>query len=76
MRWFRGSQPPALVNARATCGRSLVHAKGYSLLELERAGIDERMARSLSIPVDPVRASALGSNVLQLRRFIARRKLG
>jgi ribosomal protein L13E len=73
MKWFRGSQPPALLDPQATCGRSVVQARGYSLLELERAGIDEPAARGLSIPVDPVRASALGSNVLQLRQFLSRR---
>ena len=51
--------------------RSLVQAKGDSVLELERAGIDGPTARRLSIPVDPVRASALGSNVLQLHQFLA-----
>jgi ribosomal protein L13E len=76
MRWFKGSQPHALLDAHATCGRSLVRAGGYSLLELTRAGIDEPTARRLSIPVDPVRASALGSNVMQLRDFLARRGRG
>jgi ribosomal protein L13E len=46
-------------------------AKGYSPLELERAGLTVRRARELGLPVDAERASGVGANVLRLRRLLA-----
>ena len=46
-------------------------AKGYSPLELERAGLTVERARELGIPVDPARTSGVGANVLRLRRQLA-----
>jgi ribosomal protein L13E len=46
-------------------------AKGYSQLELERAGLTITRARELGLPVDPTRASGVGANVLRLRRLLA-----
>ena len=48
-------------------------AKGYSALELERAGLTLAQARELGIPVDPARTSGVGANVLRLRRQLASR---
>jgi len=48
-------------------------AKGYSPLELERAGLTIEKARELGIPVDPARTSGVGANVLRLRRQLASR---
>jgi ribosomal protein L13E len=48
-------------------------AKGYSPLELERAGLTVEQARELDIPVDPARTSGVGANVLRLRRQLALR---
>ena len=48
-------------------------AKGYSALELERAGLTVEQARELGIPVDPARTSGVGANVLRLRRQLASR---
>jgi len=45
-------------------------AKGYSPLELERAGLTITRARELGLPVDPQRASGVGANVLRLRRLL------
>ena len=45
-------------------------AKGYSPLELERAGLTVTRARELGLPVDPQRASGVGANVLRLRRLL------
>jgi ribosomal protein L13E len=46
-------------------------AKGYSPLELERAGLTVARARELGFPVDPARTSGVGANVLRLRRQLA-----
>ena len=48
-------------------------AKGYSPLELERAGLTVEKARELGIPVDPERTSGVGANVLRLRQQLASR---
>jgi ribosomal protein L13E len=48
-------------------------AKGYSPLELERAGLTVDKARELGIPVDLARTSGVGANVLRLRRQLASR---
>lgn len=43
-------------------------AAGYSLIELERAGLTVERARELGIPVDEMRSNGVGANVLRLRR--------
>jgi ribosomal protein L13E len=48
-------------------GKTLVRAAGYSLPELERAGLTEVDAKRLGIPVDPGPASMIGANVLRLQ---------
>jgi ribosomal protein L13E len=48
-------------------------AKGYSPLEVERAGLTVEKARELGIPVDPDRTTGIGANVLCLRRQLASR---
>ena len=48
-------------------GKSIVLAKGYSPLELERAGLTEEDAHRLGLAVDPDRKTMVGSNVMQLR---------
>jgi ribosomal protein L13E len=48
-------------------------AKGYSLVELERAGLTVEKARELGVPVDAMRTSGVGANVLRLRRELASR---
>jgi len=48
-------------------------AKGYSLIELERASLTVEKARELGIPVDPARTSGVGANVVRLRRQLAPR---
>ena len=48
-------------------------ATGYSLLELERAGLTVENGRALGIPIDTERTSGVGANVLRLRELIASR---
>ena len=47
-------------------GLRLVRATGYSLIELERAGLTAGDASRLGLPVDRTRLTLLGCNVLQL----------
>ena len=66
-RWFertRVRRAPV-----ATNGREVGFCAGYSLLELERAGLAETDARELGLVVNPTRTSALGSNVIQLEKL-------
>ena len=46
-------------------------AAGYSLLELERAGLTLDKGRALGIPIDTERTNGIGANVLRLRELIA-----
>ena len=48
-------------------------ATGYSLLELERAGLTLEKGRALGIPIDTERANGVGANVLRLRELLASR---
>jgi ribosomal protein L13E len=48
-------------------------AAGYSLLELERAGLTPEQGRELGIPIDTERTSGVGANVLRLRQLMASR---
>jgi ribosomal protein L13E len=61
--------PIDLVGRRA----EVTLAAGYSLLELERAGLSLEKARELGIPIDTERTSGVGANVLRLRQQMAPR---
>ena len=50
-----------------------IRAAGYSLLELERAGLTLEQGRELHIPIDMERTSGVGTNVLRLRELMASR---
>lgn len=65
--WFERTQ--VRLHPRATSGREVAFAAGYSLLELERAGITEEQARATGLAIDRERLSALGSNVMQLQKL-------
>ena len=52
-------------------GKTIIRARGYSPLELERAGLTRADAARLGVPVDPTRRSMVGTNVLQLKRLAA-----
>ena len=54
---------------RAISGREVAFTDGYSLLELERAGLTEDQATAAGLTIDRERNSALGSNVMQLQKL-------
>ena len=66
-RWFTRTHVP--LQPRATSGREVHRAIGYSPLELERAGISEAQAITAGLAIDRKRRSALGSNVMQLQKL-------
>jgi len=66
-QWF--DRTNVRLEPRATSGREVAFAAGYSLLELERAGITEEQAIAAGLAIDRTRTSALGSNVMQLRQL-------
>jgi len=51
----------------------VTRAAGYSLLELERAGLTLEKGRKLGIPIDTERTSGVGANVLRLRKLMTSR---
>ncbi len=66
-RWFNRTH--VRLEPRASSGREVAFAAGYSALELERAGITEEQAIAAGVAIDRSRSSALGSNVMQLQRL-------
>jgi ribosomal protein L13E len=69
-RIFGINQPEPVTPApTATAGRSTGPALGFSLLELERAGITVERAQQLGLRIDPDRPSSFGNNVIQLERI-------
>jgi len=66
-QWF--ARPKVRLEPRVTTGREVAFAAGYSLLELERAGISEAQASAVGLAIDRERLSALGSNVMQLQKL-------
>jgi ribosomal protein L13E len=66
-RWFTRAE--VRLEPRAISGREVALAEGYSLLELERAGVTEDQAIAAGLPIDRERNSALGSNIMQLEKL-------
>ena len=67
-RPWRRHRPPRPVYPS---GRNRVApAQGYSLSELDDAGVDLDLAESLGLPVDAGRIGVYGPNVTVLREFI------
>jgi ribosomal protein L13E len=66
-RWFRRTD--VRLRPTAISGREVAFAEGYSLLELERAGITEEQAVAAGLTIDRGRTSSLGSNVMQLQQL-------
>ena len=51
-------------------GRRLTPAEGYSLAELDDAGVSIEQAEMLGLPVDAGRVGSYGPNVSSLREFL------
>jgi ribosomal protein L13E len=66
MKWFYERRNEGKLVPITTDKRRIVPASGFSLLELERAGITSEAARTLNIPIDHFRLTSLGTNVMQL----------
>lgn len=66
-QWFDRSH--VRLKPRATAGREVSFADGYSPLELERAGLTEHQAIAAGLTIDRERLSALGSNVMELQKL-------
>lgn len=66
-RWF--ARTDVRLEPRTISGREVSFTDGYSLLELERAGISEAQAAATGLRIDRERTSALGSNVMELERL-------
>ena len=66
-RWFARTE--VKLAPQATMGREVPYVSGYSLLELERAGITAEQAIEAGLSIDRARNSALGSNVIQLEKL-------
>ena len=66
-RWF--ARTDVRLEPRTISGREVSFTDGYSLLELERAGISEAQAAAAGLTIDRERTSALGSNVVELERL-------
>jgi ribosomal protein L13E len=72
-RWF--ARTDVRLQPTAISGREVAFAEGYSLLELERAGITEEQALAAGLTIDRDRTSSLGSNVMQLQKLRRARDL-
>jgi ribosomal protein L13E len=66
----RLTKAPKIFSPANIDGRKVVSGAGFSLLELERAGLTEQKAEELGLRIDRDRCSAIGSNVLLLQRLV------
>jgi ribosomal protein L13E len=67
MTWYNNAARDPSIGPIVPQGKTVVRARGYSLLELERANLTKADAERLGIPVDTDRGSMIGTNVMQLR---------
>ncbi|MEO5935925.1 MAG: ribosomal protein L13e [Terriglobales bacterium] len=68
-RRFNRATPEALY----VYGRRAVPAAGFSIKELQEAGISAQDAAGMGLKVDAERMSSLGTNVESLREYLERR---
>ena len=66
MKWFDESRKQGKLVPITVEKRRILPAHGFSLLELERAGITLDAAKALNIPIDRFRLTSIGTNVMQL----------
>jgi len=66
MIWYENAARDPAVGPIVPQGKTVLRAPGYSLLELERAGLTEADAGRLGLPIDAGRQSMIGTNVTQL----------
>jgi ribosomal protein L13E len=66
MTWYENAARDPSIGPIVPYGKTVVRAPGYSLLELERAGLSAADAERLGIPVETERNSLVGANVMQL----------
>jgi ribosomal protein L13E len=71
MSWYSEAARNPRVGPIDVLGRNIVQAKGYSLLELERAGITKEAANQLGLPIDSGRKNLIGANVMQLELLLS-----
>jgi ribosomal protein L13E len=79
MRWSRFLQwltadEEIVTEPKSVSGRQVGVADGFSLLELERVGLSEREAEELGLKIDRTRRTGLGSNLVQLEKFLSHRR--
>ena len=66
-RWHTHRQPRPVEMARRN---RLVPTEGYSLAELDDAGLSIEQAEGLGLPVDAGRVGSYGPNVASLRDYV------
>ena len=66
-RWQRRPPPWPVAPSRAN---HVLPVVGFSLSELDDAGINARIAERLGVPVDAARIGAYSANALALRDFV------
>jgi ribosomal protein L13E len=66
LNWFYEQRKQGKLVPITMQKRRIVPAPGFSLLELERAGITLEAAKALNLPIDRLRLTSIGTNVLQL----------
>ena len=69
-----GPSPRAMVESRHRFSMQVREARGFSLAELESAGIPRGGVRRLGIPLDIRRRTALDQNVEKLRGWYGERR--
>ena len=63
----KSGQVQERVTAAGAQAASLAPRHGFSILELDRAGISESLAHALGLPIDGTRHDALLNNVRRLK---------
>ncbi|MEM1930625.1 MAG: ribosomal protein L13e [Sulfolobales archaeon] len=64
-------KPPILIKDRGTT-KNLRRGRGFSLCELEKAGLNVEKSRSMGIPVDTRRRSCHEWNIRILQELLAK----